>query len=104
MCLGVPGQVVELKSNSEAVVDFWGARKPVRLDQLGSAVVPGEYVIEHAGFAVRVIPKADVADTLALYEVLLSEAGEDPIARDVVDALDCIEIELEAPGLRSFIG
>jgi hydrogenase expression/formation protein HypC len=100
MCLGVPGQVVELRNGNQAVVDFWGVRKSVRLDQLKSPIVPGEYVIEHAGFAVRVIPAADVADTLALYEVLLSEAGEDPIARDVVDALDCIEVELEAPAMR----
>ncbi|MGN6183278.1 MAG: HypC/HybG/HupF family hydrogenase formation chaperone [Thermoanaerobaculia bacterium] len=100
MCLGVPGQVVELRSNREAIVDFWGVRKPVRLENLKPVVVPGDYVIEHAGFAVRVIPPADVADTLALYEVLLSEAGEDPIARDVVDALDCIEVELEAPAFR----
>lgn len=99
MCLGVPGQVMELRSAQEAIVDFWGVRKPVRLDNLRERVVPGDYIIDHAGYAVRLIPATDVADTLALYEVLLTEAGEDPIARDVVDALECIEIELEEPAL-----
>jgi hydrogenase expression/formation protein HypC len=87
MCLGLPGQIVEVKGRSEVVVDFWGVRKPVRLDNLKEPALLGDYVIDHGGYAVRVIPPEDVADTLALYEVLLTEGGEDPIVRDVVDAL-----------------
>jgi hydrogenase expression/formation protein HypC len=87
MCLGMPGQIVALNSRTEAVVDFWGVRKLVRLDQLSERAALGDYVIEHSGFAVRTIPAEDVPDTLALYEVLLTEGGEDPIVRDVVDAL-----------------
>lgn len=94
MCLGVPGQIVELKSSTEAVVDFWGLRRCISTAQLSQPPALGDYVIEHAGSAVRVIPPQDVADTLGLYEVLLSEAGEDPIA---VDA-DCeLATELEEP-------
>ena len=95
MCLGVPGQIVEVKNAKEALADFWGVRKVTRLDNLTEPVVPGAYVIDHAGFAVRVIPPGDVADTLALYEVLLTEAGEDPIAGDIARHLDEIEAELE---------
>ena len=94
MCLGVPGQIVSILKN-EAVVDFWGTRKTVKLDGLPDVVVAGDYIIDHAGFAVRRIPTADVADTLALYEVLLTEAGEDPIAGDVaaeLEALDCVDL------------
>lgn len=96
MCLGVPGQIVEFKSSTEAVVDFWGLRKCISLSQLPAPPSLGDYIIDHAGAAVRVIPSADVADTLALYEVLLCEAGEDPMAVDV----DCaMAIELEDPAL-----
>jgi len=87
MCLGVPGRIVEVRNRIEAVVDFWGVRKPVRLDHLTEPASAGDYVIDHSGYAVRVIPPRDVADTLALYEVLLTEGGEDPIVRDVVAAL-----------------
>ena len=83
MCLGVPGQIVEVRSSSEATADFWGVQKPVRLDNLDKLPLVGDFVIDHSGWAVRIIPPADVADTLALYEVLLAEAGEDPIVRDV---------------------
>ncbi len=86
MCLGVPGQVVSVDEEN-AVVEFWGVRKAVRLDNLTESVKAGDYVIDHAGYAVRVIPPQDVLDTLALYEVLLTEAGEDPIAGDVAHQL-----------------
>ena len=60
----------------------------------------GDYIIDHAGFAVRIIGVEDVADTLALYEVLLTEAGEDPIARDVMAEMDgLIEIPEDEPVL-----
>jgi hydrogenase expression/formation protein HypC len=87
MCLGMPGQIVEVRGGKEATVDFWGVRKPVRLDNLTATVLVGDFVIDHSGWAVRIIPPADVADTLALYEVLLAEAGEDPIVRDVCEQL-----------------
>jgi len=86
MCLGMPGQVLELRSN-EATVDFWGVRKTVCLEDLTEDVCVGSFIIDHGGRAVRVIPPQDVPDTLALYEVLLSEAGEDPLVRDVCEAL-----------------
>ena len=88
MCLGVPGQILAVQ-DKVATVDFWGARKCVRLDNLAERATVGDYIIDHAGQAVRVIPIEDVPDTLALYEVLLSEAGEDPIVRDVAAELEC---------------
>lgn len=98
MCLGVPGQIVAVMSSNEVIVDFWGVRKSVRLDNLEKKPSLGEYVIDHSGYAVRVIPVEDVADTLALYEVLLTEAGEDPIAGDVVERC-CADVEIEEPAL-----
>ena len=93
MCLGVPGQILKIEEKT-ATVDFWGTQRPVRLDHLEQSPAVGDYIIDHAGYAVRVISVEDVADTLALYEVLLTEAGEDPIARDVMAEMDgLIEIE-----------
>ena len=83
MCLGVPGRVVEV-DGLLAVVDFWGVRKAVRLDVVDEAVVPGDYVLNHVGFAIRRIPPQDVGQTLALYETLLADPGTaDPMAADV---------------------
>jgi hydrogenase expression/formation protein HypC len=87
MCLGVPGQIIEVTGKT-ALTDFWGTRKVVKLDGLTERVVPGDYILNHAGSAVRKIDPELAAETMALYEVLLCEAGEDPLATDVVDELE----------------
>ena len=87
MCLGVPGQVLVVRGKV-ATVDFWGVQKNVRLDNVAEPVLPGDYVIDHAGFAVRKLATADINETLAMYEVILTEAGCDPIATDVVAELE----------------
>ena len=85
MCLGVPGKVVEVDEETQtAMVDFWGVKKQVRLEICDAPVVPGDYVLNHVGFALRRIPPDDVAETLALYDELLRLADEqDLMAADV---------------------
>lgn len=86
MCLGVPGQVVEV-GDLVALVDFWGVRRRVRLDLVDEPVSVGDYVLNHVGFAIRRIPPEDVATTLDLYSQLIREntgAGpEDLMAADI---------------------
>jgi hydrogenase expression/formation protein HypC len=90
MCLGMPGQIIEVNGN-RALTDFWGTRKIVKLDALDVSVAPGDYILNHAGSAVRKIDAALVAETVALYEVVLCEACEDPIATDIVHELEAAE-------------
>ena len=86
MCLGVPGQVVELdeRDPNVALVDFWGVRRHVRLDIVDQPVGPGDYVLNHVGFAIRRIPAEEISETLALYELLLREASTDDMMADDV--------------------
>ena len=84
MCLGVPGKVVEIRGDaSVAVVDFFGVRRETRLDVIDAPVEPGDYILNHVGFAIRRIPREEIGETLALYEELLRHAGEDMMADDV---------------------
>jgi hydrogenase expression/formation protein HypC len=83
MCLGAPGQILQIVGN-EAVVDFWGQHHGVRLDLLEEVVEPGDYIIDHAGFAVRKIAAEEVARTFELYETILSDTVCDPISVDVL--------------------
>jgi hydrogenase expression/formation protein HypC len=83
MCLGVPGQVIAVHGQT-ATVDFFGVRRETRLDVVDEPVGPGDYILNHVGFAIRRIPEADIEGTLALYETLLAEAGaSDLMAADV---------------------
>jgi len=87
MCLGVPGQVVEVHGLT-ATVDFWGVRREVRLDIVDEPVEAGDYILNHVGFAIRKIPATEVVETLALYEQLLEEAETDIMAADVRGEID----------------
>lgn len=83
MCLGVPGRVVSVREGF-AVVDFWGVRREVSLDIVDEPVAPGDYILNHVGFAIRRIPAEEIGETLALYETLLTESAKDDLmAADV---------------------
>ena len=83
MCLGVPGRVLEVDGD-RATVDFWGVRRQIRLDIVDQPVAPGDYILNHVGFAIRRIPAEEIGETLALYEQLLrADSGEDLMAADV---------------------
>ena len=76
MCLGIPGEVLEVDGD-EARAEFWDVEKWVRIDIVGEDVEPGDYVLNHAGFAIRKIPEAEVEETVEYYESLLgAEQGE----------------------------
>jgi hydrogenase expression/formation protein HypC len=83
MCLGVPGRVIEV-NGLMATVDFWGVRKEIRLEVVDEPVQPGDYILNHVGYAIRRIPAEEIGATLALYEELLMRADEDDLmAADV---------------------
>ena len=83
MCLGVPGKVLAVQGLI-ATVDFWGVRREVRLDIVDGPDVPGDYVLNHVGYAIRRIPAEEIGETLALYDELLrADAGDDLMASDV---------------------
>ena len=82
MCLGVPGRVIEIRGTS-AIVDFFGVQRETRLDVVDEPVAPGDYILNHVGFAIRKIPSHEIQETLALYELLLRETGTDMMAADV---------------------
>ncbi len=93
MCLGVPGKVVEVKGDV-ATVDFWGVRREVRLEIVDEPVAPGDYILNHVGFAIRRIPPKDIEITLALYDEILRAAERDDLmAADVRSELDATKAD-----------
>lgn len=82
MCLGVPGKVIAVR-DQVATVDFFGVVRETRLDVVDEPVAPGDYILNHVGFAIRKIPASEIGETLALYEHLLREAEQDMMAADV---------------------
>ena len=87
MCLGVPGKVISV-DGLVATVDFWGVRRQVALHVVDEPVAPGDYVLNHVGFAIRRIPEEDIEGTLALYEQLMRDADDEFMGADVRGELD----------------
>jgi hydrogenase expression/formation protein HypC len=87
MCLGVPGRVLRV-DGTIADVDFFGVRRQTRLDLVDEPVAPGDYILNHVGFAIRRIDPSEIEETLALYELLLREDGDDIMASDVRGEID----------------
>ena len=83
MCLGVPGRVVEIQGMM-ATVDFFGVERQVSLQVVDEPVAPGDYVLNHVGFAIRRIPESEIGETLALYERLIALAEEEEQAGDLM--------------------
>ena len=76
MCLAVPTKVLSVDGNL-AMVDVQGVRARVRLDALGEEVRIGDYLLVHAGFAIRRLDPEDAAETLALFDELFALAAAD---------------------------
>jgi hydrogenase expression/formation protein HypC len=68
MCLGIPGQIVEMvdEASSIAKVDVAGVKRNIStavLDQGGERVGVGDWVLIHVGFALSKIDEAEAKET-----------------------------------------
>jgi len=81
MCLGIPGEVLEIDGH-EARAEFWNVEKTVRLDIVGETVQEGDYILNHAGFAIRKLPDDEVQETMEIYESFL-EGDEDEALEEI---------------------
>jgi hydrogenase expression/formation protein HypC len=75
MCLGIPGQIVEIvdQENRLAKVDVSGARRNVDVGLLWEgpdAVGIGDWVLIHVGFAISRIDEDEARKTLSALEAL----------------------------------
>ena len=79
MCLGIPGQIVEVTDAAHrvAVVEVGGVKRTVNIafivnDEQPAESCVGDWVLVHVGFAMSRIDEAEAARTLEL----LAEMGE----------------------------
>ena len=71
MCLGIPGEVVELYQDRGdlAMVDVSGVRRAINIGLLEDEnVQPGDWVLIHVGFALSKIDEEEAAAALAFLQ------------------------------------
>ena len=74
MCVAVPMKVLEI-DGSKAQVALGGTQREVRMDIIDRVPQVGDYVIVHAGFAIRLIEEEAII-TLSYFEEMLSHDPE----------------------------
>jgi hydrogenase assembly chaperone HypC/HupF len=76
MCLGIPGQVIEMLPGYRgqlALVDVSGAKRKINLGMLDpdeQDLAPGDWVLIHMGFAVERIDAAAAEEALQGLELM----------------------------------
>ena len=95
MCLGIPGQLVELMEEHEhlARVDVTGVTRIINIGLLeDESLAPGDWVLIHVGFAMSKIDEAEAARALEGLELLGAPFTEE------MDALASSRITVPMPG------
>ncbi len=82
MCLALPGRLVEHVQHEGlplGVVDFGGVRKQICLELVPEARL-GDWLLVHAGFALRAVDEAAARDALAALRgpAAATETGSEP--------------------------
>lgn len=73
MCLGIPGQVVEIvdRDGGLATVDVSGVRRSISIalvDEPAAPIEHGDWVLVHVGFALARIDEEQARETLELLQ------------------------------------
>ncbi len=81
MCLGIPGQVVELDGEQPdlAMVEVSGVRRRINVGLLDPGEVgPGDWILIHVGFALSKIDEREAREAMEFLESI-GQAYEDEI-------------------------
>ncbi|WP_373529661.1 HypC/HybG/HupF family hydrogenase formation chaperone [Nostoc sp.] len=77
MCLGIPGQIIEITNVNHklAIVNIGGVKREVNIacivdEQHPAETCIGDWVLVHVGFAMNRINEHEAAETLQLFQEL----------------------------------
>ncbi len=90
MCLGIPGEVIELFPDRAdlARVDVSGVRRAINIGLIeDEKVVPGDWVLIHVGFALSKIDEEEAKAALEFLEGI-GQAYEDELAALAESTID----------------
>lgn len=72
MCLAIPLRITSILGN-EALAEIEGISRKIRIDFVNE-VVPGDYVMVHAGFALEKLTEQQVKENLELIQEVTNAA------------------------------
>jgi hydrogenase expression/formation protein HypC len=74
MCLAIPGKIIEINGDVADVEYGEGVVNKANVSMVEVQI--GDYVLVHAGFAIKVMSEEDAKQTLSVWEEMLALEGE----------------------------
>ncbi|KAF5086367.1 HypC/HybG/HupF family hydrogenase formation chaperone [Methanospirillum sp. J.3.6.1-F.2.7.3] len=65
MCIAIPAEIIEIRNDNTALVDFGSLRQDIRIDLVDVAV--GDFVLVHVGFAIQKVNRDEALETRELF-------------------------------------
>ncbi len=69
MCLAIPGKVLSIGGNTAKVDYGGGTTKNADISLVNASV--GDYVIVHAGFAIKILDEEEAMETLEIFREII---------------------------------
>ncbi|HPY59109.1 MAG TPA: HypC/HybG/HupF family hydrogenase formation chaperone [Methanospirillum sp.] len=65
MCIAIPAEILEIRDDNTALVDFGSLKQDIRVDLVDVQV--GDFVLVHVGFAIQKVNRDDALETRELF-------------------------------------
>ncbi len=65
MCIAIPAEILEIRDDNTALVDFGSLKQDIRIDLVDVQV--GEFVLVHVGFAIQKVNRDEALETRELF-------------------------------------
>ena len=106
MCLGIPGQILEISPDHPDVakVDVSGVRRAINVGLLADdALAPGDWILIHVGFALSKIDEEEARAALEFLEGI-GQAYADEMAALTESMVEQDRVEQGAAGTSEEVG
>lgn len=70
MCLAIPGKIIEINGDKANIEYGEGVVNKANVSMVDVKI--GDYVLVHAGFAIKVLSEKDAKETIAVWEEMLA--------------------------------
>ena len=74
MCIAIPAEIIEIRDDNIALVDFGSLKQEIRIDLVD--VETGDFVLVHVGFAIQKLDRNDALETRELFRQCYAAAEE----------------------------
>jgi len=65
MCIAIPAEILEIREDNVALVDFGSLKQEIRIDLVDAGI--GDFVLVHVGFAIQKLNRDEALETRELF-------------------------------------